>query len=720
MKNKKKNDEKQINKFPLTLLLVIITIIVIISLFLIILVRKNNSKNNKNEYEILAKSSYNAMKKYLIAHPYDRSISLEKLENENYLSSRKNPKAKENDCTGRVEVEISNDSQEKIKYGDYTIYLCCDNHNKKYTYPKEKEEKLIDKSKCNTTDTEQELDSNTITCQKGEYLKQGQTMCEPCLNSYYCPGGNFNLNAKKDQGLIPCPTGYKNSEIGSYKEKQCFVTVPANHYIKNKKNKVPTPCETGQLRDAHNVYYGDISSCTPKKIEVIFDCNSGTGGGRQTFISGTPEQKFNKKCTKSGKTQDGWKKDKNSKSRDYTMNNNITDSWIITNYPKITLYAHWKDLSINCPSGTYIKRNETTCSKCLENKYCPGGTYTLNTSNDQGIKSCPEGYNNSIEGSSKKEQCFMNVEKGKYIKVEKDANSTKCPSGTYNTGHKVYYGSISKCNDCPAGYSNSKEGSTKTTQCFMNVPDEEYVKNKKDSSGTKCPNGYESDTHKVYYNETSTCDIKSYQCELGEYLPKNQTTCTNCPSGSYCKGGKFKYSSTKDQGIKKCPSGYNKSKESSTKISDCFMNVSKNKYVKKAKDKTSTNCPKNTTLKAHTVKYGKISSPCNCSTAPNVTLSSSKTGGFRCPIDQELQRQSVANYFNISGCTSGLNGFICYHNPKGSNCVGKELYSKNSHYDNGYGHIAFKKEKWAYFRSSEQAWAMICNENKCANIYKLY
>ena len=58
----------------------------------------------KSDYEALAKSSYNAMEEYMMSHPYDDTVSLETLEDENLLSNRKDPGSKEEDCTGTVEV----------------------------------------------------------------------------------------------------------------------------------------------------------------------------------------------------------------------------------------------------------------------------------------------------------------------------------------------------------------------------------------------------------------------------------------------------------------------------------------------------------------------------------------------------------------------------------------------------------------------------------------
>ena len=79
-------------------------------------------------------------------------------------------------------------------------------------------------------------------------------------------------------------------------------------------------------------------------VNVTFNCNGGSGGGRQTFTYGLSGQKFSKTCTRLGYQQDGWNlpKNKNASSRDYTINSNVTDNWILTNSPSVTLYARWQ------------------------------------------------------------------------------------------------------------------------------------------------------------------------------------------------------------------------------------------------------------------------------------------------------------------------------------------------------------------------------------------
>ena len=94
----------------------------------------------------------------------------------------------------------------------------------------------------------------------------------------------------------------------------------------------------------------------PKTVAVTFDCNSGSGGGKQTFTYGVTGQKFSTTCTKAGYTLAGWKWSKTGTSTDYTVASGVTDAWINGHSPSATLYAHWTPKTVavtfDCNGGT--------------------------------------------------------------------------------------------------------------------------------------------------------------------------------------------------------------------------------------------------------------------------------------------------------------------------------------------------------------------------------
>ena len=102
--------------------------------------------------------------------------------------------------------------------------------------------------------------------------------------------------------------------------------------------------ETSKFCDASN---GDCTknvyvNWKPKTINVTFNCNGGTGGGTQTFVYGTANQAFNKTCTRTGYTMTGWNTKADGTGTSYATASSVSNDWINTNSPAITLYAKWQ------------------------------------------------------------------------------------------------------------------------------------------------------------------------------------------------------------------------------------------------------------------------------------------------------------------------------------------------------------------------------------------
>ena len=96
------------------------------------------------------------------------------------------------------------------------------------------------------------------TLNPGEYLPAGGEEPVDCPNGSYCPGaGDVKYDEEKDQGLVACPDGYDNSDIGATSENQCYkqcttddvagaMTVSGqNYYGSNGKSCIATSCVAG-------------------------------------------------------------------------------------------------------------------------------------------------------------------------------------------------------------------------------------------------------------------------------------------------------------------------------------------------------------------------------------------------------------------------------------------------------------------------------------------
>ena len=75
-----------------------------------------------------------------------------------------------------------------------------------------------------------------------------------------------------------------------------------------------------------------------------------------------------------------------------------------------TLNANWIVIpTYTCAAGKYLKKNNTTCTTCPANYYCPGGKFYKSTSADQGINACPSSHKISSAGSTKIQNCYKTL-----------------------------------------------------------------------------------------------------------------------------------------------------------------------------------------------------------------------------------------------------------------------------------------------------------------------
>ena len=141
--------------FTFVEILAVIVLIGILSSIAIIGVSRYRENAKNKDYEALARSAYNGMEEYMMKHPYRKKASLEKLENESFISNRKDPGTKTTDCTGTVEVDKKESGTTgKMDKNEFTVYLCCTNYKKKYIYPSGDVDEYNGNTKCEVEDEE--------------------------------------------------------------------------------------------------------------------------------------------------------------------------------------------------------------------------------------------------------------------------------------------------------------------------------------------------------------------------------------------------------------------------------------------------------------------------------------------------------------------------------------------------------------------------------------
>ena len=305
----------------------------------------------------------------------------------------------------------------------------------------------------------------------------------------------------------------------------------------------------------------------------------------------------------------------------------------ITNQNDLNKFTYFKNLSSSVDGQIGLKANWSQCV---------AGTYSDSTKSSCVV--CPTGYT-SAAGANSINKCYINVVAGYYLKTANTTTKEVCPNGQYSTGGNVYYGSISKCNACPTGYTDGTALDNKTAEnkCLRNVAAGNYVASAKATSNTVCATGYYKGAHSVTYGQTSSCTQcpagyrdgtavanKTSQGSCARSVPSgyyvassNATSNTACANGYYRGAHLVTYGST--SACTQCPAGYRDGTQIANKASEstCLRSVPGGYYVASAKATSNTVCGTGRYKGTHTVTYGSTSS---CSTCAAGSYQDSTTG----------------------------------------------------------------------------------------------
>ncbi len=222
-----------------------------------------------------------------------------------------------------------------------------------------------------------------------------------------------------------------------------------------------------------------------------------------------------------------------------------------------TMYAIWTAISYTCAAGEYLPKKATSCESCPEGRYCEGGTYSYNESNDQGITGvCASGY--STGGAS-------------------TSTCTACASGYAASG--TAYTAHDQKSDCKRTITLNKNGGSGTIQGTSGTTNASVVC----SEGVACSFGdasvltQDGYTFKTGWGTSASCTATTnsfttptsstyYACKsantftvsysgngnTGGSAPTSPTSCTydsacTAPSNTYTKTG-FRFTGWKCTG----------------------------------------------------------------------------------------------------------------------------------------------------------------------------
>ena len=438
-------------------------------------------------------------------------------------------------------------------------------------------------SPYNNTDThgKESINDCYLTTTESNYVETAGTGLKQCEVGYYCPGGHI-VHYNEIGGAKKCTDlkngssssgAYPSSAPGSKRKEDCYVNVQGGMYLPANE----TTCKECKNNTDLNGYY-----CPGSQVHYP------VSGGSNNAATDPAENGNLLKCPNDYINSDGKRE-------------SINDCYLVAT------------------EGNYVETAGAGLTECKENYYCPGGTFihygkhkTKDNYNDKdnpaengNLLSCSavtEHYPSSVLGSTKEQDCYISVPSGMYIKsLDEGLKSCEknyyCPSGT-----KVHYpvsgGSNNAATDpaengnllkCPNDYPNTdQEGADTISKCYrlcnnhelpnceiptsdikFNFGDNQDIIDKKitDCKCETCEEGY-------YLSSSGKCE-KKIECLQGEYLPANETTCRRCKdntglNGYYCLGIKNISPNSENQGVKKCPIGYENSDGQREKEGDCY------------------------------------------------------------------------------------------------------------------------------------------------------
>lgn len=312
------------------------------------------------------------------------------------------------------------------------------------------------------------------------------------------------------------------------------------------------------------------------------------------------------------------------------------------------------DCGASVPAGKYIKTKNGTAESCPKNTY--SSTHIVYYGSTSSCTSCPTSFPNASSGSDSINDCYASILSGYY--VNSNGEKKLCAVGTYGSSSitTVYYGKTSSCTSCPAGYTTSGTGKTKSSDCYVTVSAGQYIK----TAGGKpenCPaNTYSTTSGNIYNGNTTSCakcpdgytsTAGSSVCKIsvskGQYVATAGTKPVNCPVGSYNATAKTVNSDSTSTCVV-CPTGYTTSSTGSTSGNDCKITIQAGYYISSPGGQAVA-CPKGTyTTAAQTVVSGNTTACITCP-ANYTTAGTGSTGSSAC---------NVLAATSVGACSDGM------------------------------------------------------------------
>ena len=349
------------------------------------------------------------------------------------------------------------------------------------------------------------------TCAPGYYLPKEATACVQCTINHFCPGGIFSYSTTEEQGIHSCPSGFAKSVAGSWAETQCYKETGTDNCSTLNAVSNSTSVTYANTTSSYSAYSqaSETENIGACAITAL-TCDTANGYVATPATNGVLAN-YAKQAHNISKANCKYRALNGDDGKNSSASNGYGDSTGMTNGTGIIQWTDGTKINVraSCNSTDGVNVGETRP-------------------------------NNTFNSSSTGKYCWCNM-----------------------TGYQLNGGSATNVNDSDWTFANKADSNSGcandcASKC-VNFSENPNIVNKMMSAllGT--------------YGQQMACEIPTYSCNPGYYLPKNETTCVICPAGYYCKGvNNVQVSSLDDQGKEKCSMSYPNSAQGTTDGTFCY------------------------------------------------------------------------------------------------------------------------------------------------------